>query len=207
MQTYIFQFSFDEFQFSCPIRCSSLVEFMNRCGRFDVDLKSFCTNYWISFVIKHKLQQDDVPVLQKAQKNADDDKTTRHDYLLWSKCVRSVLLNHLLVWSKCSLLSNFRSFFLSPFDSFFSVFFILTLLTLLTHIHSSHSSQSSHSFHSSHSSRYLEVCTEYWCHTFTAWIYIHTEKANGIVEKRCKRYQTLMLDRYTNILHLRVKQA
>lgn len=66
----------------------------------------------------------------KSAKNADDDKTTRHDYLLWSKCVRSVLLNHLLVWSKCSLLSNFRSFFLSPFDSFFFLSFSFLLLWL-----------------------------------------------------------------------------
>lgn len=35
------------------------------------------------------------------KKNAtDDDKTTRHDYLLWSNYVFLTLLNHLLVWTK-----------------------------------------------------------------------------------------------------------
>lgn len=122
--------------------------------------------------------------------------TTRHDYLLWLKCVFCffTLLNHLLVWSK--MLSRVVPFIFLAFAGFVS-FPIFCIISMNVYICVS------------------GECVRAWnidaLSLFTAWIYIHNAKLKALnvgektegwkLEMRhwCKRYRNIRFDAHQKI--------
>lgn len=150
---------------------------------FDVDLDELWDFVILEFCNKtHTIQygydtgRDQPPTTKWSEKNADDETTTRHDYLLWLKCAFFTLLNHLLVWSR--MLSLECSFDILRFPSSF--------------IH-----------HSTMCVCVWCMCLEYWWYVTVYSLNLHSQYKSEALNceegwKRhwCKRYQKrfLMLD-------------
>lgn len=118
-------FHFHSWNFNSFSQSDCWVEFMNFGGRFYADFISFTREVWNFIATKQKHPDRWCWYWLTQKKNADDDKTTRHDYSLWSKCFLFALLNHLLVRSKCS------SSFLLAFYFLFNCLFLFVSLFVI----------------------------------------------------------------------------